>query len=289
MADFGQTVVAAVLCTCAAFGGERALIYPTVIDQGVNMVADGKWLYPAGDSVRFSAERRKGGPFSDDAPAWNLKMMAPEGSYWRHPLKVEKGRTYLMGAWMQVDNAHVAIRGYGGAPSGGHGIDKRVYYFCGFNTCLKPYMSPGTLRRLAGDPHEWRLLYRHVDFPEGLAGGNLTMAVGIYITTGEMTFADPFFIDVTDVKDRTLTVDVAGTRPFRRIAVMSTENGDEVWRMDFNEPVAAFKGIVPADRADYAQGLGDEFINGYSLVVTYADGTVKTAHAPQENSFTKRR
>lgn len=289
MIDCAKVLIPVMFCVCAAFGDGRALIYPTVVFSGSNMVADARWEYPSGDSVCFTAEQRVGGPFSDDAPAWNLRMTAPHGSYWRHRVKVGKNRVYLMGAWMQVDNTHVAIRGYGKDPSDGHGIDKRVYYYSGFNSYLTPYFSPRTLRRLASDPCEWRLLYRLVEYPDGLARGDAVMAVGIYIATGSMTFADPFFIDVTDIKDRTLTVDVSGSRPFRSVSVVSVGNGDEVWRRNFKDPVKEFKAVVPADRADYTQGLEDDFINGYSLVVTYVDGSVKVTHSPQENSFTKRK
>ena len=274
---------------CSVFGRERALIYPAVIDTASNMVAAGDWTYPAGDSERFVAERRKGGPFSDDAPAWWLKMQAPEGAYWRHHANVRKGRTYLMGAWVRVDNTTVAIRGYGRAVAGAHNIDKRVYFYGGFNACLKPYMSVRMLEMLSGDPMEWKLLYRLVEYPEGVVDGTFCMAVGIYLSTGEMTFASPFFIDVTDLNDRSLAIDVDGSRPFKRLAVRVSDIGDEVWSKDFPEPVTSFKGVVPGSVADYARGLDEELIAGHALVVFYVDGTVRIVHAPQEKSCTKRR
>ena len=226
-------LAAATLAASSAAGGERALLYPAVVGTGVNMVGDGKWTYPSGDSVRFKAERLSGGPFSEADPAWQLEMCAPEGAYWRHQVKVKKGRRYLMGAWVRMDNTKVAIRGHGRAISGGHNEDKRVYLYGGFNAYLKPYMSERMMQLLAGDPNEWKLLYRLVEYPDGVAGDRLNMAVGIYLSTGRMAFANPFFIDVTDMKDRALAVDVSSSRPFRRIAVIATDIGDEVWHVDF--------------------------------------------------------
>lgn len=273
----------------AGTGCDRALLYPTVVDAGVNMAAGRDWARSRSQSANSFAERRKGGPFDAADPAWHVRLTAPEGSYWRLGVPVEKGHTYLMGAWVQMYNTKIAIRGYGKHADSGHSFDKRVYFYGGFNSYMVPYLSERVQQRLAGDPKEWKLVYRLVDFPEGVKGGKITLAAGIYIATGEMTFSRPFFIDVTDIADRSLTVDVSGKRPFRKLSVLASGIGDEVWSKSFPEPATSYKGTVPAKFADYTRGLDNAYIEGHTLVVTYVDGTVKRVHAPQEKSFTQRR
>jgi hypothetical protein len=117
---------------------------------------------------------------------------------------------------------------------------------------------------------------------------NFGLMTKLLPATGGITFANPFFIDVTGLADRSLTVDVAGTRPFKRLDVVATGIGDVVWSQDFPQTATTFKGMVPASAADFTRGLTDTLIEGHTLVITYADGTVKSVHAPQEKTRTKR-
>ena len=148
------------------------------------------------------------------------------------------------------------------------------------------------LRTDAGEDHRrskaWKLCYRLVSYPDGTVGDNLTMSVGIDLATGGITFANPFFIDVTGLADRSLTIDVAGTRPFKRLDVVATGIGDVVWSQNFPQTATTFKGVVPASAADFTRGLTNTLIEGHTLVITYADGTVKSVHAPQEKTRTTR-
>ena len=283
-----HVIAAALLFASSAFGDERALLYPTVVETGVNLVGDGKWIYPSGDPPKFTAEETSGGPFDTTAPAWKLCLSTPGGAYWRHPVKVAKGHTYLMGAWLQIDNTTIAIRGSARNPANGRVLEDRVYLYGGFNKFLKPYFSERMQTKIIGDPKAWKLCYRLVSYPDGTVGDNVSMSVGIYLATGGITFANPFFIDVTGLADRSLTVDVAETHPFKRLDVVATGIGDVVWSQDFPQTATTFKGVVPASAADFTRGLTDTLIEGHTLVITYADGTVKSVHAPQEKTRTKR-
>ena len=265
-----RVIAAALLFASSVFGGERTLLYPTVVETGVNLVGDGKWIYPSGDPPKFTAEETTGGPFDTTAPAWKLCLSTPGGAYWRHPVKVAKGHTYLMGAWLQIDNTTIAIRGSARNPSNGRVLEDRVYLYGGFNKFLKPYFSERMQAKIIGDPKAWKLCYRLVSYPDGTVGDNLSMSVGIYLATGGITFANPFFIDVTGLADR------------------ATGIGDVVWSQDFPQTATTFKGVVPASAADFTRGLTDILIEGHTLVITYADGTVKSVHAPQEKTRTKR-
>ena len=289
MRDAVLVIAVATLLASSAFGGERALLYPTVVETGVNLVGDGKWIRPDGNPAQVTAEETSGGPFNTTAPAWKLCLATPGGGpYWRHPVKVVQGHTYLMGAWLQIDNTTIAIRGSARNPLNKHAIEDRVYLFGGFNKCLKPYFSERMQAKIIGDPKAWKLCYRLVSYPDGTVGDNLSMSVGIYLATGGITFANPFFIDVTGLADRSLTIDVAGTRPFKRLDVVATGIGDVVWSQNFPQTATTFKGVVPASAADFTRGLTNTLIEGHTLVITYADGTVKSVHAPQEKTRTTR-
>ena len=255
---------------------------------GSNILANVSWSQPNGDTPHFVARTLKGGPFSDAADAWSVTLLAPDGAYWRAYPAVEKGRTYLYGAWVRIDNANILLRSYGTDGGTGKPLDQRLYCYGGFNAYLRPDLSERMAKKLAGDPGEWKLCYRLLSFPNGVKGGRFCAAMGVYLSTGTMTFSEPFLIDVTDAADRSLTVDVSGDRPFRRLTVVATGLGDIMWSKDFAEPVTSFKGTVPADRADFARGQDAAVIEGHTLEVTYADGTSAVVHSPQEKTFTKR-
>jgi hypothetical protein len=71
--------------------------------------------------------------------------------------------------------------------------------------------------------------------------------------------------------------------------VIATGLGDIVWSKEFPEPVTSYKGVVPAELADFERGQGEDVIEGHTLEVTYVDGSVGMAHSPQEKIFTKRK
>ena len=277
------------LCACAADIQERTLLYPTVLTSAPNILKDAEWRLPVGDSKEYTVERLKGSPFSEEAPAWQIRLYAPDGAYWRTYPNIQTGRRYLYGAWVRVDNANILLRAYCNRVSDGTLYDQRLYCYGGFNAYLLPYLSPKMAKRLAGDPNEWKLCYRVLTFPEKVKGDRFCAAMGVYLSTGAMTFAEPFLIDITDSNERSLTIDVCGTRPFRRLSVIATGLGDIVWSKEFPEPVTSYKGVVPAELADFERGQGEDVIEGHTLEVTYVDGSVGMAHSPQEKIFTKRK
>jgi hypothetical protein len=277
------------LCACAADIQERTLLYPTVLTSAPNILKDAEWRLPVGDSKEYTVERLKGSPFSDEAPAWHIRLTAPEGAYWRAYPNVQTGRKYLFGAWLRVDNANILLRAYCNRVSDGTLYDQRLYCYGGFNAYLLPYLSARMAKKLVGNPNEWKLCYRILTFPEAVKGDRFCAAMGVYLSTGAMTFAEPFLIDITDSSERSLTIDVCGTRPFRRLSVIATGLGDIVWSKEFPEPVTSYKGVVPAELADFERGQGEDVIEGHTLEVTYVDGSVGMAHSPQEKIFTKRK
>ena len=268
---------------------DRMLFYPTVLKSGKNLLAGKEWKPPYGDTVHFEASKTKGGPFSPDSPAWHIRLSAPEGGYWRTFPKIETGRKYLYGAWVQIDNSCILLRSYGDKVSDGTLYDQRLFCSGGFNEYLKPYLSGRMVEKLIGDPKEWKLCYRMLAFPHELKNNCFCAAMGVYLSTGAMTFSEPFLIDVTDGVDRSLTVDIAGEKPFRRIAVVATGIGDIVWSKEFAEPVTSYCGTVPAEVADFERGQDERVIEGHTLEVTYVDGSVGRTHSPHEKIFKNRK
>ncbi|MBR3924453.1 MAG: hypothetical protein IKJ45_15145, partial [Kiritimatiellae bacterium] len=164
-----------------------------------------------------------------------------------------------------------------------------LYCYGGFNEYLLPYLSTRMAKKPVGNPNEWKLCYRILTFPKAVKGDRFCAAMGVYLSTGAMTFSEPFLIDITDSSERSLTIDVSGARPFRRLSVIAIGLGDIVWSKEFPEPVTSYKGVVPAELADFERGQSEDVIEGHTLEVTYVDGSVCMAHSPQEKIFTKRK
>ena len=99
-----------------------------------------------------------------------------------------------------------------------------------------------------------------------------------------MEFSHPFFIDVTDLKDKSLKIDIDGEKPVRSIAVMHVGLRDAEWRKEFSPPVTRFTATLRGI-AEYPRGLDKNTIEGHALEVHYADGARKTVFAPQERTF----
>ena len=263
----------------------RVLFYPTALKSSTNLLAQAKWRPPKKETCR--AVPTKGGPFSADEPAWEIESLAPESAYWRTYAHVKPGHSYLVGTWVKYANAKILLWNYGtqvdGKPS-----NQRLYCFGGFQYYLTPYMSDELQRKLGGNPDEWRLLFRRLDYPVALKSDTLCLAMGIYMATGKMTMSAPFLVDVTDAPDRSLTIDIVGEKPIRRLTVEHVGERDTIWQRDFPEPVADFHAAL-SGVTDFGRGLDSaNRIAGHALNVFYADGTATKVFAPQENVFTQR-
>ena len=263
----------------------HVLFYPAVLKTAPNLLADAKWRPPGEASEKDSrAAWVKGTPFDASAPAMEIETFAPESAYWRSHVNVQKGHTYLVGAWMKYSNARILFWNYGkkvdGKPS-----DQRLYCFAGMQSYLKPYFSDRVLQRLGGDPDDWKLMFRTLEYPEPVAGDRITVAMGLYMSTGKVTIAAPFFIDVTDVTDTSLMIDIAGAKPVRRLTIEHVGVRDVIWQKDFPSPVTDFCEKVPTV-TDFRRGMdGRNEIDGHALNVYHVDGTMSKVFAPLEHVF----
>lgn len=277
-------VLLAAALACDAEG--RTLFYPTVLDGAKNLLADARWAAPKLDSEKECvATEVKGGPFSSDENAWRVESFAPESAYWRTYPQVEKGHVYLVGAWVRYSNAKILFWNYGKNPVNGKNVDQRVYSFGGFNSYLSPYLSDRTKRNLGGDPDSWKLIWRFLEFPDGLADGRLCVAMGIYMATGAMTFASPFLVDVTGNADPSLTIDIRDAKPIRKLTIVHPELKDTIWTKEFATPVTEYRETVGGAVTDYRRGFDNNKVAGHALNVFYADGSSSVVFAPQENIF----
>lgn len=285
-----KILLAAAIAACiapAVLAEGHVLFYPTVLRGAKNLFEDGAWRRPSLPHEKGSESSVvQGGPFSEKAPAWKVVSFEPESAYWRQHVKVMRGRTYLLGAWVKYSNAKILFWNYGKQATDGRRWDQRLYCFGGFNDYLTPYLSPRLRDKLGGDPAAWKLCFRTLTFPEPLDGDQLCCAIGLYMATGEMTFSSPFLVDVTDLADMSLTVDIAGARPIRALTIEHVGVRDTIWRRDFAKPVTDFCEAVPSV-TNYARGMEGDVnkIEGHALNVYYADGTSGVVFAPQENVF----
>ena len=263
----------------------HVLFYPAVLKTTPNLLANAKWRPPGEASEKDSrAAWVKGTPFDDAAQAMEIETFAPESAYWRSHVNVQKGHTYLVGAWVKYANARILFWNYGkkvdGKPS-----DQRLYCFAGTQSYLTPYFSERVRQRLGGDPDEWKLMFRTLEYPEPVAGDRITVAMGLYMATGKVTIAAPFFIDVTDVADTSLQIDIAGAKPVRRLTIEHVGVRDVIWQKEFPNPVTDFCEKVPTV-TDFRRGMdGRNEIDGHALNVYYVDGSMSKVFAPLEHVF----
>ena len=266
----------------------HVLFYPAVLKTAPNLLADAKWRPPGEASEKDSrAAWVKGTPFDAGAPAMEVETFTPESAYWRTHVNVQQGHTYLVGAWVKYANARILFWNYGkkvnGKPS-----DQRLYCFAGTQSYLTPYFSDRVRQRLGGDPNEWKLMFRTLEYPEPVAGDRITVAMGLYMATGKVTIAAPFFIDVTDVDDSSLLIDIAGAKPVRRLTIEHVGVRDVIWQKDFPNPVTDFCEKVPIV-TDFRRGMdGRNEIDGHALNVDYVDGAGAKVFAPLEHVFKHR-
>lgn len=282
------------ICFVAAVGGilafghslhARILFYPNLLTVEKNLFDECEWTPPNQSFEKGSISKRlKGGPFSPDDIVYSVKTVRPHSAYWRARPAVKKGRKYLAGAWVRFANAKVLLGNDAIHPVSGRRLDRRLYCFGGHNAWIEPFLSPRTREALGGDSATWRLCYRLVEFPEGIKADSHRSFFGLYLAAGEMEFSKPFFVDVTDVKDRSLLVDIADERPIRRIAAIHVGLRDIIWEKDFASPVTSYRERLDGI-TDWSRGLDRNTIEGHALDVYYADGSKKTVFAPQERIF----
>jgi hypothetical protein len=199
-------------------------------------------------------------------------------------VKVEKGRRYLVGAWTRQANTRVLLWIWG-RKENGKPLNERLYLFGGYNTCLEPYLRAETKAKLSGEPNSWKLMYRPLDIDSDLRGGTVQVKIGIYMSTGAMTFSHPFMIDITDLQDKTLTVDVSGDKPISRLALSRLGLRDVIWEKRFDAPRKSYREAIRF--SDCLRGFdGDPMrpVSGHSLFATYQDGMSQSVTAPQEHS-----
>ena len=284
----GVLLVAALICGGVQTGGARVLLYPTALSRSVNLMEGLTWFPPTLNSEKECvAEETRGGPFSQNDHAWRIEF-APQSAYWRSYPTVEKGHVYLVGAWVRYSNAKVLIWSYGTQAEDGKLSDQRIYSFGGFNDYLLPYLSEKSLKKLGGDPAAWKLVYRVLEFPEALKDNRLCVGIGLYASTGAMVFSSPFLIDVTEEKDRSLTIDIADVvNPIRSLKVLHTELKDTIWTKSFDAPIREYKASLPVI-TDFMRGFDQNKVFGHSLEVVHEDGVRQVVYAPHENVFQNR-
>ena len=283
---FGALVTVSALFAARA-DEPRALLYPSIVRGEGNLLAQAEWSgkteTDAHRGIRFTTDR--GGPFSADDPCYVASTEAALPAYWRTIAKIQPRRRYLVGAWTRFENARILFWNYGTDAETGHLAQQRLYFFGGFNNFLKPYFSENTLSKICGDVRQWRVFYRVIEFPHALKGDSLCIANGLFLTSGEMRFANPFLVDVTDVRNCLLTVDVADGRGISKLEVLHAGIRDLVWEKSFSPAVKAYKAELPPEIDALRGQSGGNAIYGNVLRVVYANGDENFVSAPCEGVF----
>ena len=265
------------------------LFYPTAARAPSNQFAKATWTLADpiarakyADGVRFSTG--KGGPFSADEDWWRVLSDKPQPGYWHCNVKILPGRKYLAGCWTRFPNAKILLFFGGREAVSGREWQDRLYYFAGFNAQLKPYFNERLIARLSDDPEKWKCLYYTFTCPNKLVNDAARVELGLYLAAGDMTFSEPFLVDVTDLPP-TLEVVIAESRPVVALTVSETDTRDVRWTKKFDKPVMSWKGTLPSS-CDAFHGQDRSRPKGHALRVDYADGTSEVVYAPLDNEFT---
>jgi len=195
---------------------------------------------------------------------------------------VKSGRLYMGGTWTCFKTANLCLW-WQGRPVG-HKADEyyRIYCFSGYSASLERYLTDDTKERLAGNPNEWRLFYRTFRFSAPLTDEACEVQYGFFNGAGDMTFAEPFLIDVTDAP-KTMELELKGVKPVKSLEVICLDLRDPMWHHDFDTPVTDFKMTLP-ENVDAFRNSG-EGIPGHLLIVKYADGVEEHYAAPAEGEM----
>lgn len=282
-------VAAVALLSFAADG--RVLFYPTAARSLPNVYAGVTWylsdpafLAKHADGVRF--EKGTGGPFSPEDVTYSVRSEKPQPGYWHARIRAKPGRLYLAGTWVKFGSAKLILSYDATVAETGRPVSERLYYMSGFNPQLKPYFDEALMKRLSGDPEKWRCLYRTIEFPTALKQDVVHVEQGLYLAAGDAVFSEPYFVDVTD-GPRTLEIDIKDAKPVRRLTVAATDLRDVCWTRAFDTPVTSFACTLPSE-IDAFRGQENDRPKGYTLTVSYADGTSEQLTAPLDNVFKKR-
>ena len=257
---------------------------PTVLVSGAaeNLLSGSDWREPLKKfAPTCTASVGTGGPSDPAAVARRMVVEKKSFAYWETVVRgVKAGRTYLGGTWAKFKTANLCLW-WQGRPVG-YKADEfyRIYSFSGFNASLERYLTAATKDRLAGDPNEWRLFYRTFKFSAPLTDEACEVQYGFYDGAGDMTFAEPFLIDVTEAP-RTMELEMKDVKPFRMLQVICLDLRDPMWTKEFDAPVTEFKMTLPetVDAFRNADGGG---VPGNMLIVKYVDGTEEHYASPAE-------
>ena len=282
-----KVLISLSLALLAGVAEARVRFYPTASRVAENQLAD-DWRPPGTNNawaldVKYAKGR--GGPFAENAETRRVWCERQQPGYWRKTVKVKPGRTYLSGTWAKMAPSKLLLNHTAKNGQTGKYLQERLYYFCGFNQQLLPYFSEETRRMITGDPERWRLFYRTMTFPQGTFKDRLEVSFGLYINAGDITFADSFFVDVTDLP-HTMEVVIDGEKPIKRLVVKYMGLRDTLWEKKFNPVVTDFSCTLPPEVDAFRDGSNAP--RGHALVIYYADGTQYTVYAPEQGCFVSR-
>lgn len=265
---------------------EHAYLYPAILRSLPNLAENSLSRWKAGSVPGYEMLRVKGTPFCRDGEALFVRSQVTSPNYWTCEFKLAAGHRYLAGVWVKNDNAKILVSflGRGGNPP--ETFDQRIYYFSGFNKFLEPYLSEKIKKLLSNDSSNWKLLYRQIDVPSGVQVYTVKMHVGIYFTSGAITIADPFILDITDNKDHQLLIDIESETPVTAVHVFEQGNLDNIMVEKFDPPVKSLKKEVP--RSYFTRGFDRDEIEGYSMLIEYSDGRNSSFCAPQKKIIQNR-
>ena len=273
---------------CLAARQGLALLYPTALKTGVNLLAGKPWRAPSKMYAPHAvAQQGRGGPLDEGAVALALANDHREFAYWLTTVGgIRTNRTYFAGAWARVTSARLLFWWNGVSATSGKTADARVYCFSGYMPDLARYFDDDIQRRLSGDPDEWRLIARTFVPAEPLVRDEVKAEYGFFGEPGQATFADPFLIDVTE-QPQTVEMVLKGVKPVKKLMVIRSDTRDPEWRKEFATPVTDFAETLPA-RIMAFEGMADDPMFGHVLLVSYADGTEDRVPCPYDGIFIKR-
>ena len=257
-----------------------AVIYPSVLDSGRNLLKNKSWLFKKRSDQTTEFKKSASGSFAGKSSLYIKQKSGKRPAYWNTRVILNGGRRYLLAVWIR-NLGTKSIVWLRNNKRGQEKFDIRLYYYSGVNSYLKDYVPSG--KSSTG----WELIYRTFDTPPKYDKIHLTLGLGIYFSEGEIYYSQPQIIDITETKDLSLTMNIDSKEKVDSVSIFECNTHDVVFEKKYTPAIKTIKIKIPG--TSFMHGLEKKnTIESYGLKVKTVDGRQKLFYSPVKGIFKKR-
>ncbi len=257
-----------------------AVIYPSVLDSGINLLKNESWRSNKQSDQTVEFKKSVSGPFTGRPSLYIKQGSGKHPAYWNTRVVLKGGRRYMLAVWIK-NLGTKSIVWLHNNKRGQEKFDIRLYYYSGVNSYLKDYVPSGK------SSTSWELIYRIFDAPPQYDKIHLTLGLGIYFSEGEIYYSLPQIIDITEIKDLSLTMNLNSKEKVESVSIFECNTHDVVFEKKFAPAIKTIKIKIPG--TSFMHGLEKKnTIESYGLKVKTVDGRQKLFYSPVKGIFKKR-